>query len=140
MQRDVHIVSKIDSMRLGQAIRRTLCAGSAITGWIALASSAQIANKATQLSIYLICVTSPDKDTRWHSDQHSCRAMQVASLSLDLRSRQQQVDAMRGELQSAGTRLAAERQQTEQQASTLMEQLAIAQSSSADTKVHLCYP
>jgi len=66
--------------------------------------------------------------------------VQVASLFLDLRSRQQQVDAMRGELQSAGMRVAAERQQTEQQASMLMEQLAIAQSTSADTKVHPCCP
>ncbi|KAL0021976.1 hypothetical protein WJX77_002082 [Trebouxia sp. C0004] len=64
-------------------------------------------------------------------------SLQVASLSLDLRARQQQVDAMRGELQSAGIRLAAERQQTEQQSSMLMEQLAIAQSTSADTKAAL---
>ncbi len=42
---------------------------------------------------------------------------------------------MRGELQSSGARVAAERQQTEQQAEMLMEQLAIAQSTSADTKV-----
>lgn len=61
--------------------------------------------------------------------------MQVASLSVDLRSRQQQVDAMRGELQKAGTSLAAERQQTDQQATMLMEQLAITQATSADTKV-----
>ena len=67
--------------------------------------------------------------------------MQLASMSLDLRSRQQQVDAMRGELQKAGTRLAAERQQADQQAAMLMEQLAIAQAISADTKVHtsLCH-
>lgn len=44
---------------------------------------------------------------------------------------------MRGELQSAGARVAAERQQTEQQAEMLMEQLAIAQTVSADTKVQL---
>lgn len=56
-------------------------------------------------------------------------------MSVDLRSRQQQVDAMRGELQKAGSRLAAERQQTDQQAAMLMEQLAIAQATSADTKV-----
>ena len=62
--------------------------------------------------------------------------MQVASLSVDLRSRQQQVDAMRGELQKAGTSLAAERQQTDQQATLLMEQLAITQATSADTKVN----
>ena len=61
--------------------------------------------------------------------------MQLASMSLDLRSRQQQVDAMRGELQKAGTRLAAERQQADQQAAMLMEQLAIAQATSADTTV-----
>lgn len=68
--------------------------------------------------------------------------MQLASMSLDLRSRQQQVDAMRGELQKAGTRLAAERQQADQQAAMLMEQLAIAQATSADTKVHMqpCQP
>lgn len=56
-------------------------------------------------------------------------------MSIDLRGRQQQVDAMRGELQKSGTCLAAERQQTEQQSAMLMEQLAIAQSTSADTKV-----
>ncbi|KAL3145047.1 hypothetical protein ABBQ32_003538 [Trebouxia sp. C0010 RCD-2024] len=61
-------------------------------------------------------------------------SLQLASMSLDLRSRQQQVDAMRGELQKAGTRLAAERQQADQQAAMLMEQLAIAQATSADTK------
>ena len=60
-------------------------------------------------------------------------------MSLDLRGRQQQVDAMRGELQKAGTRLAAERQQTEQQSGMLMEQLAIAQGTSADTKVCFFY-
>lgn len=61
-------------------------------------------------------------------------------MSLDLRSRQQQVDAMRGELQKAGARSAAERQQTDQQAAMLMEQLAIAQATSADTKVHSKLP
>ena len=44
---------------------------------------------------------------------------------------------MRGELQKAGSSLAAERQQTDQQAAMLMEQLAITQATSADTKVHL---
>ena len=41
-------------------------------------------------------------------------------MSIDLRGRQQQVDAMRGELQKSGTCLAAERQQTEQQSAMLM--------------------
>ena len=62
---------------------------------------------------------------------------QGASLSIDLRSRQQQVDTMRGELQAAGKRSAAERQQSESQAEMLMEQLAIAQAAKADPKVTL---
>ena len=58
-------------------------------------------------------------------------------MSLDVRARQQQIDAMRGELQGAGTRLAAQRQQGEQQSAMLTEQLAIAQAVSADTKTAL---
>ena len=44
---------------------------------------------------------------------------------------------MRGELQAAGKRSAAERQQSESQSEMLMEQLAIAQAAKADTKVNL---
>ena len=64
-------------------------------------------------------------------------ATQVASLSIDLRSRQQQVDTMRGELQAAGKRSTRDKQQSESQAEMLMEQLAIAQAAGADQKVHL---
>ena len=57
-------------------------------------------------------------------------------MSLDLRSRQQQVDAMRGELQTVGVRTAAVRQENDQQAEVLMEELAIAQANSADMQVN----
>ena len=63
-------------------------------------------------------------------------AMQVASLSIDLRSRQQQVDTMRGELQAAGKRSTRDKQQSESQVEMLTEQLAIAQAAGADQKVH----
>lgn len=42
---------------------------------------------------------------------------------------------MRGELQKSGQRAAAQRQQNEEATENLMEQLAIAQSVSADTQV-----
>ena len=61
--------------------------------------------------------------------------LQMTSLSIDLRSRQQQIDSMRGELQKSGQRAAAQRQQNEEATENLMEQLAIAQSVSADTQV-----
>lgn len=63
--------------------------------------------------------------------------MQMTSLSIDLRSRQQQIDSMRAELQKSGHRAAAQRQQNEEATANLMEQLAIAQSVSADTQVSL---
>lgn len=63
--------------------------------------------------------------------------MQMTSISIDLRSRQQQIDSMRAELQRSGKLVAAERQQNEDATENLMEQLAIAQSVSADTQVSL---
>ena len=62
-------------------------------------------------------------------------AVQVARLYLDLRSRQQQVDAMRGELSTVGVRTAAVRQETDTQAEILMEELAITQANAADIQV-----
>lgn len=61
--------------------------------------------------------------------------LQMTSLSIDLRSRQQQIDSMRAELQKSGQRAAAQRQQNEEATENLLEQLAIAQSVSADTQV-----
>ena len=101
------------------------------TGQPATCSDACIRN----ISACMFCTTSSVIKAAVKCQENMCCISQAASLSLDLRARQQQVDAMRGELQGAGSRLAAERQQTDQQAKMLMEQLAIAQSTSADTKV-----
>lgn len=59
----------------------------------------------------------------------------MTSLSIDLRSRQQQIEMMRAELQRSGGQAAAQKQQHEQASVNLMERLAIAQTISADTQV-----
>ena len=64
--------------------------------------------------------------------------VQMTSLSIDLRSRQQQIELMRAELQRSGSQAAAQRQQHEQASGNLMERLAIAQTISADTQVGPC--
>lgn len=61
--------------------------------------------------------------------------LQMTSISIDLRSRQQQIDSMRAELQKSGKVAAAQRQQNEDATENLMEQLAIAQSVTAETQV-----
>ena len=63
--------------------------------------------------------------------------LQVTSLNVDLRSRQQEIDTMRKELQDQVARAYAHEQESEDAVENLMEQLAIAQTVTAETKVLL---